>query len=139
LIVRRLPWSVEEIAEVIGRERALYLIGRLPRCYPPSGGGREQVIMYVPKRLRPTHRLVQILGWRDAEALVRTFGGEILKPGNCRELYRPHRDAGIIDAATAGIPVAMIAAWFEVSTRHVQNVLRENAQEDERDNERRQS
>jgi hypothetical protein len=125
-----LPASVEEIAEVIGRERALYLIGRLPRCFPPSGGGREQVIMYVPKRLKPNHRLVQILGWRDAERLAGVFGGEILKPGNCRELYRPHRDEGIVRAAADGVPVAMIAAWFDVSTRHVQNVLRENAQEE---------
>lgn len=126
---RRLPASVQEIADVIGRERALYLIGRLPRCYPPSGGGREQVIMYVPKRLRPMHRLVQILGWRDAERLVEVFGGEILKPGNCRELYRNYRDDGILGAAEDGIPVTMIAAWFDVSTKHVRNVLRENEEE----------
>jgi hypothetical protein len=130
-ILRRLPASVQEIADVIGRERALYLIGRLPRCYPPSGGGREQVIMYVPKRLKPLHRLVQILGWKDAERLVQVFGGEILKPGNCREIYRSHRDDGIVRAAQDGVPVAWIAQWFSVSTRHVQNVLRENAQEDD--------
>lgn len=124
---QRLPSSVEEIAEVIGRERALYLIGRLPRCYPPSRGSRgwqEQVVMYVPKTLKPTHRLVRILGWHDATKLVRHFGGEILRPGNCRDLYRPHRDAGIRSAAQSGIPAVMIAEWFDVSERHVKNVLR---------------
>lgn len=124
-ILRRLPASVQEIADVIGVERALYLVGRLPRSYPPSGGGREQVIMYVPKSLKPAHRLVQILGWRDAERLVGVFGGEILRPGNCRDLYRQHRDDGIVHTAGTGVPLSMIAQWFDVSLRHVQYLMSE--------------
>lgn len=124
----RLSETAEAIAEVIGRERTLYLIGKLPRCYPPSRGRAEVTLLYVPKRLRPKSWLVEILGWNDAEKLVRVFGGELLKPGNCHALYRAHRDAGIIRAAQDGVPHAMISEWFEVSARHVQNVLRENVQ-----------
>lgn len=121
-----LPASVQEIADVIGRERALYLVGQLPRCYPPSGGGREQVLLYVPKKLTPTHRLVKILGWDEASRLADEFGGEILKPGNCRDVYRQHRDAGIVSSAAQGIPLSMISSWFQVSIRHIQSVLRDN-------------
>lgn len=124
---RPLPQSVQEIADVIGRERALYLVGQLPRHAPPSGNGREQVILYVPKELTPDHRLVQILGRRDAQRLVDAFPGEILKPGTCMDLYRDHRDAGILSAWDDGVPISMIAQWFKVSTRHVQNVVKEQS------------
>jgi hypothetical protein len=133
-----LPASVEEIAEVIGRERALYLIGKLPRCRPPSGEGRTQVILYVPKTITPDHRLVQILGQEDAERLVEAFGGEILKPGTCRQIYRVYRDQGIVRAVNDGVPTAMVAAWFGLSSRHVLNVL-EKAQEDRSARSRRDS
>lgn len=47
-----LPRSVREIAEVIGREAAMYLIGQLPRCFAGADGKKaNKVIMYVPKRL----------------------------------------------------------------------------------------
>lgn len=136
--MEKLPRSVQEIADVIGRERALYLVGMLPRCFMQDrrkretnvGGRAERVILYVPKNLKPDHVLVRILGWHDAELLVRHFGGELLMPANCRPVYRNFRDAGIRKLAAEGTPVAMIADWFRVSERHVKNVLAENPQED---------
>lgn len=128
--VVKLPGSVQEIADVIGRERALFLIGQLPRCFPPSGGGREQVILYVPKRLKPDHQLVQILGWHDASKLVAAFGGEILKPANCAHIHRAHRDANMVRLHAEGVPVQTLAEWFQVCERTVKNVLREKPQEE---------
>ncbi len=133
----KLPNSVQEIVDVIGRERALYLIGQLPRCYVPDkrkretnvGGLSERVIMYVPKNLKPDHVLVRILGWADAFALAKHFGGELLCPGNCGALYRKFRDDGIRQLLGEGAPVALIADWFEVSDRHVRMVRMENPQE----------
>ena len=58
-----LPQSVREIAEAIGREAALLLIGRLPVCYRDAGKKSPKVILYVPKRLPPDHQLVEILGY----------------------------------------------------------------------------
>lgn len=134
----KLPASVQEIADVIGTERALFLIGQLPRCYfrdtrwPDAKSGH--VILYVPtvQRLGPDHELVRILGWQDAMKLARFFGGEILRPASCAGIYRSFRDENIMRIAREGTPVAMIAEWFGVSERHIKNLLRENPQEERR-------
>lgn len=130
----KLPLSVQEIADVIGRDRALYLVGQLPRTYPPSTksarGGAERVILYVPKSLRPDHPLVVILGWRDASRLVAAFGGEVMQPANCRDIYRRFRDRSILEMLLAGEDAAAIAELMGVSDRHVKNIAKENAQEE---------
>lgn len=127
----RLPDSVMEIAEVIGRERALFLLGQLPRCYvkdsrradTAKGWRSERVMLYVPKTLKPDHYLVQILGWHDAQRMVQAFGGEVLCPANCRTVYQPHRDQGIRRMHGDGVPITMIAQWFGMTERRVRQVL----------------
>ena len=119
---QRLPGVVQDIADVIGRERALFLIGMLPRFHRTDARGGEQVILYVPRNLKPDHLLVRLMGWHDAERLVRAFGGELLKPASCSHVYRGFRDQGIVRLLGEGVPVAMIAGWFEVSERHVKNL-----------------
>ncbi|WP_231753098.1 hypothetical protein, partial [Burkholderia sp. TSV86] len=117
----RLPRSVQEIADVIGCERALYLIGQLPRCitrdrrYPNATA--SHVVLYVPTaaRLPLDHDLVRILGWSDAVKLCRVFGGEILQPASCAEIYRRYRDAEIIRMKSAGVRTQYIASVFGVS------------------------
>lgn len=125
----RLPASVQEIADVIGRERALFLIGRLPRFTRHDVRGGEQVILYVPRNLKPDHYLVRIMGWHDAQALVDAFGGELLKPGNCACVYRGFRDHHIRRLVAEGVPAAMVAEWFGLTERHVKNLAAENPQE----------
>lgn len=121
-----LPRSVREIAEVIGREPALRLIGQLPTCYAGSDGKKStRVIMYVPKRLKPDHQLVQILGWHTAQRLVRVFGGEILCPANCRSIYSKFRDEAIVKMLEAGARPAMVAELMSLSERHVRNLMRD--------------
>lgn len=128
----KLPASVQEIADVIGSERALFLVGQLPRCYIPDrrkreaerGGHAERVIMYVPKNLKPDHYLVRILGWHDAFRLQQEFAGEILYPGTCADVYRGFRDKSIRRLAAEGLPNVLIAEWFGVTERHVRGLLR---------------
>lgn len=88
-----LPESVAEIAEVIGRDAAIYLIGQIG----PSGSRPWRVCFYVPKvrRLTADHQLVEILGWHTAKRLCRHFGGEILQPSNCAFIGRRERDRRI--------------------------------------------
>ena len=128
-----LPKSVQEIAAVIGTERALYLVGQLPRCYSKDSrypnAKAPHVILYVPKSLKPSHPLVRLLGWHDAQRLVDAFGGEILQPASCADVYRSFRDASIIRMAGEGMKPQAIAELLEVSDRHVRNLLRENPQE----------
>lgn len=130
----RLPASAQEIADVIGSERALYLIGQLPRCFSKDprypNAKASHVILYVPKVLKPDHPLVQVLGWADARRMVDAFGGEILQPAICAEVYRRFRDQSIVRMAGEGMKPAAIAELMEVSDRHVRNLLRENPQQD---------
>lgn len=121
----RLPATVQELADVIGTQRALFLIGQLPKCVSKKS---THVILYVPTqaRLTPDHRLVQILGWRDAVKLCQAFGGEILQPANCAQLYRAFRDRSIYRLVTQdGMKLSEVAELFEMTERHVRNVLRE--------------
>lgn len=129
----RLPASAQEIADVIGSERALYLIGQLPRSYQTRKNSKQtswHVILYVPKSLKPDHQLVQLLGWHDAQRLVDAFGGEILNPASCSDVYRRFRDQSIIRMVGEGLAVKSVAELMEVSDRHVRNLVREKAQEE---------
>lgn len=127
----RLPASVQEIADVIGRETALYLIGQLPTCYAGTDGKRStRVILYVPKRLSPRHRLVEILGWERAQKLVEGFGGEILQPANCQEVYRRFRDTEAKRLVATGMAARQLAEVLAVSERHIRNIAKEMPQEE---------
>lgn len=122
---------------MIGAEHALFLVGQLPRCvirdkrYPNAK--TTHVILYVPTagRLAPDHQIVRLLGWHQAVKLCQHFGGEILHPANCAEIYRKFRDRSIVRMVrTDGMDPALVADVMEVSRRHVSNLLRENPQQD---------
>ncbi len=122
---------------MIGTELALFLVGQLPRCvirdkrYPNAK--TTHVILYVPTaaRLAPDHQLVRLLGWHQAVKLCQHFGGEILHPANCADVYRQFRDRSIVRMVRAdGMDPAMVAEMMDVSRRHVSNLLRENPQQE---------
>lgn len=131
-----LPRSVREIAEVIGVERALYLVGQLPRCYERDhrypNAKRSCVILYVPKTLHPDHQLVTILGWKDASKLAKEFGGEILQPGNCMDIYRRFRDQAIVTMLRSGMPSSHVAEMMGLSERQIRNLARAEIPQEER-------
>lgn len=114
-----LPPSAQEIADVIGRDRALILIGQLPPC----GGRSWRVCLYVPSRIGPDHPLVKMIGWRDANLLVQEFGGIILMPSNCRFLHRQFRAKEIMRLHGEGWPDKRIADVVEISARQVRNII----------------
>lgn len=114
-----LPESVEEIAEVIGRDKALMLIGQLPQ----AGKRSWRVCLYVPKRLPLDHPLVDLLGYHDAKKLAWAFSGMILQPSNCRGIYRAYRDREIKRMSKEGIIVADIAKAVDLSTYRVREIL----------------
>ena len=116
-----LPKSVQEIAEVIGRERALYLIGQLPSC----GRRAWRVSLYIPKRLPLDHPLIELIGWSDAEKLVKAFPGEILQPSTCRSIQMGYRNKSIKKLARMGMSVELLAESFTLSPRQIRNILKE--------------
>lgn len=116
--LNELPQSVREIAEVIGVETALRLINQLPtRLNDP------RPILYVPKRLKADHRLVEILGWHDANKLVQAFGGEILHPAACREVERRILREFAKKLLSIGYRVEMVADKLGVTVRTVRNII----------------
>lgn len=116
-----LPESVAEIAEVLGREKALSFIGQLPR----SGSRAWRVCVYIPKRLPVDHMLVQMLGWHDASKMVAAFTGMILQPSNCRFLHRQHRNREIRRMDAEGMLITDIADVVELSTYRVREIIAE--------------
>ncbi|NKD76594.1 hypothetical protein HEQ60_02255 [Haematospirillum sp. H1815] len=127
--VAELPESIQEIASVIGRDRALYLVGSLA----PSGKRRWRRILYVPhpRNLKMSSKIVEILGYEDAARISRAFAGLILQPANGNSLSRPLRDSRICDMARSGVPTTDIAALFVLTPRRIRDILkREKAPQD---------
>lgn len=114
-----LPQSVQEIADVIGRERALFLIGQLPRC----GKRSWRVAVYVPRTLKPDHILVRILGWVDAQRMARHFGGEILQPSNGSFIERRFRNREIWRLRDDGHSKPEISDRLDVNLETVRKIL----------------
>ena len=122
-----LPRSVREIAEVIGRDPALRLIGKLPTAYDEKAN-RKKPIMYVPKAMSLSNKWARFylveLGYDAAMRLVRAFGGEILYPANCRHMESRRRDRDIRSCLRAGEDVDLIATIFNVPRKHVLKLQR---------------
>lgn len=121
-----LPPSAQEIAEVIGREKTLRLIGSLPRTMTRPW----RVCFYVPKVMPLDHWLVVLLGVRDAERMRYEFGGMILQPSSCSHLWRMHRNRGVHTMAAQGYTQAQLAECFELSDKHIRAILAENPPEE---------
>lgn len=121
--MKRLPSTVQEIAEIIGRDNALYLIGQLPTC-KRSGGGTE-VLLYVPtlNRLTPDHRLVRVLGYALARKFCANLGGQLLKPANCNGIVREFRNRSIGQFWESGHTIQEIADIFEITTKYTRKIL----------------
>lgn len=115
-----LPSSAQEIADIIGRARALYLIGMLPT----SGSRPWRRVLYVPKRMPQDHWLIQCLGHDDAERMRRHFGGAILQPANCGFVVRDFRNREIARMRADGKALDEIAEAVGLSTYRVREILR---------------
>lgn len=113
--------SLREIAWIVGREKALYLAGHVLKW--GQGGHRgKSAWLYIPKRLKPDHRLVQILGWDDAAALVYEFAGLALPISSCRGVVQRWRDSEVRRLAAAGLTAQSIAPIMGISDRYVRAI-----------------
>jgi hypothetical protein len=87
-------------------------------------------ILYVPKSLKLDHPLVEMIGWNDANKLVKVFGGEILQPSACTSIIKAFRHQTIRAMAKRGIKQKLIAVQTDVSTSMVAKILRAKPQEE---------
>ncbi|KAF1017685.1 MAG: hypothetical protein GAK31_00953 [Stenotrophomonas maltophilia] len=116
-----LPRSVQEVAEVIGRDAALRLVGELPRA-----ANRPWVTWcYVPHRMGEEHALVKLLGMEAAQKLARVFGGEMLTLSGCSYALKRSRNQSIVQMRQSGASVHSIACAYGLTGRQVRNILAE--------------
>lgn len=126
-----LPQSVREIAEVIGLDATMKLLGQLPATASAGQRKRHVLMLYVPKRLPADHELVRMIGWGAAHKLVQVFGGEILYPANCRSVFKRMRDDLVRQMVSAGAKTEIVADLFGMTPRNVRNIAAtEKAPED---------
>ncbi|AGU50361.1 hypothetical protein VAPA_1c32750 [Variovorax paradoxus B4] len=121
-----LPGVAQEIADVIGRERTLFLIGQLPRHFGGAPGRKSwRVTLYAPRveRLCDDHRLVIILGRADAEKICQHFGGETLQVANCSSVAAAFRNRELLKFAAAGVHRSELAVIFDLTERRVAQLV----------------
>lgn len=120
-----LPESVRAIAAVIGRRRALELVGAI--CVPrQKGKGRERrACLYVPhvERVKGS-RLEEIAGHDDAVKLAEAFGGEILWLAPAHGVYLRFRNAAIRRMLAQGVRLMDVAFLFAMTDRQIRNIGR---------------
>lgn len=116
----RLPKSVQEIAEVIGHEKALWLVRQLPPC----GKRDRRRNLYVPKpnNLTTNHKLVELLGWADAMSMCEAIGPKTLQP-SLQYYDRALDNRDILTLKDKGYEVSQIAQEKGCSEKWVQNVI----------------
>ncbi|QXZ10776.1 hypothetical protein KUF54_06105 [Comamonas sp. Y33R10-2] len=112
------------IADVIGRERALLLAGKIIRWEAAKGKsiGRRGWV-YVPKTHTENSVLAGLVDPDDLAALVAALGGELMQITAPMAPIRRLRDARIEELCNDGEPAALIAWKMNMSTRQVRNVL----------------
>lgn len=109
----QLPESVQEIADVIGRDKALILAGMANGC------------MYVPqpRRMTTEHWIAQTIGHEAAVELSTEFPGFILKLATCRFVYTHWRNQRIWELHQNGVSNGDIAELFSITERHIRNII----------------
>lgn len=117
----QLPSSAQQLADVIGADAVFKLIQHWPRTAVKSTS-RGRLVLYVPARLPDGHRLVSILGWDAAQAMVKVFGGELVFLASCAEQFARQRRQAILEELEAGASVALVASLHGLSERHVRRM-----------------
>lgn len=119
--INDLTGDIRSIAEIIGKQQALFLVSQYPRYKSKKRNGEGQLLLYVPKesRLGFEHKLIEILGYTDAVKLCREFGGELLSLSFCKHIILKRRNDGIIDMLKQGYSSEQLADFFNLSTRAV--------------------
>lgn len=123
----RLPQSVSEIADVIGRHAALLLVGQLSsyevrdKRYPNSVTNRKT--LFVPTTLQPDDKLIRMIGYEKARILVSVFGGSFLFPAPCAEIHRDFINKTVKRLHVEGLKASEISASLDISLRRVYRAL----------------
>lgn len=117
----RLPKSVQQIADVIGRDKALQLVRRLPPC--GRRPRRRNLYIPTPANLARDHRLVELVGWEDALALAEALGGQTIQPALCRYMERAMDNRRVLALRDMGRTAPEIAEEMGISEKWVTAII----------------
>lgn len=108
----KLPVGLAQLKEVAGQKAALALSATY-------GGGS----VYVPRRFREDHPLLQLLGATSAARLAEHFGGDKLEVPKPDAVHRQLRARSIKARREAGLSIAALVSEFNLSRRRILQIL----------------
>lgn len=116
----RLPKSVQQIADVVGRDKAMQMVRALRER---QSGKTLSIYVPQPERLHINHALVELLGYEDALALCQAYGGTHLYPSAMRYLHRAVRNRQILALRDTGMTLDEVAEQLGLSRKWVASVV----------------
>lgn len=118
-----LPEGVRNLADVIGREKALLLAGSYLQWSRRDRTQGKAGCLYVPRALPAEHRLRELLGNEAAEALARELGGELIHVSACRAVTQRWHTREAARLTGSGLLQVEVAAILGITDRTVRNLL----------------
>ncbi|MGB9191630.1 MULTISPECIES: hypothetical protein [unclassified Acinetobacter] len=120
-----LPQNVRAIADCIGKDKALALVGQLKRTPQTKADGRTRLRcwLYIPKVPNPKSPLVQIIGWADACKLTQVFNGETISIESCRQMATDFLHRSVREQFNEGIDIETLAVLFGMNPRSILKIL----------------
>lgn len=120
-----LPPILEEISSVIGRDKTITLVGKLPRSaqIKRDGRTRQRIYLYIPKTLTPEHKLIELLGYEDALKMVDAFAGEIICVPSLKNMHTHFLHHSIRAQYGAGVNIEILVIIFNMTRKNIQRIL----------------
>ena len=121
-----LPESAQIIADVIGRDATLDLVGHLIYDHLIHKKRGKCRMLYIPKsrkKLTENYWLVKAVGISNAILLQEFFGGSLLYLAQCKETERGERDNKIVNDFKSGLKVNELALKYNLSVRSIYNII----------------
>lgn len=109
-----LPRTMARLKEALGAEGALALLA--------TYGGAN---IYVPRKIKQEHTLLQTLGPENAARLADAYGGERVDVPKIDAIHRQLRKKDIVAARTQGESISDLAMRHRLSRRRVLQILAE--------------
>lgn len=106
------PESLRQIEESLGLATAVAMVQHF-------GGLR----LFIPKKPKPGHILLERLGTEVATALCRTYGGETITVPRGRAATLAVRNANIAASYDAGMTVRELAMQHQLTERQIYTIL----------------
>lgn len=106
-----LPTYVRQLADLIGRENAMKLVHEFGRW------------LYVPRVIKPDHRIAKVVGIENAHKMSEEFSCIIIELGICKSLQQRLRNERIREMHSEGMRIKTISIAMNLSQRQIANII----------------